>query len=100
MNPWPGPSITCPICGRTSWHPEDVKQGWCNACGWSTSVPGGGAPAEVPIGFEWRVFRGGELDGCGRLLQSDRLPDRYEHMPSGDVYERELGQDEYVLVEP
>lgn len=26
------PSITCPRCGRTSHHPEDVAQGWCAAC--------------------------------------------------------------------
>lgn len=26
------PSITCPKCGRTSWHPKDVEYGWCGAC--------------------------------------------------------------------
>lgn len=26
------PSITCPQCGRTSYHPEDIKQGYCGAC--------------------------------------------------------------------
>lgn len=30
-------SITCPVCQRTSWHPEDVKQGYCGACHWWTS---------------------------------------------------------------
>lgn len=24
--------ITCPKCGRTSYHPEDIKQGWCGNC--------------------------------------------------------------------
>lgn len=33
------PSITCPECGRTSYHPEDVKQGYCGACNWFTSSP-------------------------------------------------------------
>ncbi len=26
------PSITCPRCGRTSWHPVDVKMGYCGNC--------------------------------------------------------------------
>lgn len=26
------PSITCPNCGRTSYHPEDIKQKYCGAC--------------------------------------------------------------------
>jgi hypothetical protein len=25
-------SITCPDCGLTSWHPEDVRYGWCANC--------------------------------------------------------------------
>lgn len=25
-------SYTCPACGRTSYHPEDVKQRYCGAC--------------------------------------------------------------------
>lgn len=25
-------SITCPRCGRISYHPEDVAQGYCGAC--------------------------------------------------------------------
>ena len=26
-------SITCPKCGRESWHPMDVEQRFCAACG-------------------------------------------------------------------
>ena len=26
------PSFTCPECGRTSWHPEDARYGYCGAC--------------------------------------------------------------------
>lgn len=26
------PSITCPRCGRTSWHPMDIKMGYCGFC--------------------------------------------------------------------
>lgn len=33
------PSITCPDCGRTSYHPEDVRWGYCSACSWWTSYP-------------------------------------------------------------
>lgn len=25
-------AFTCPRCGRTSWHPEDKRQGYCGAC--------------------------------------------------------------------
>lgn len=35
----PQPSITCPRCGRTSFHPEDVKQKYCGYCHWWTSDP-------------------------------------------------------------
>lgn len=26
------PKITCPRCGRTSWNPNDVREGYCGAC--------------------------------------------------------------------
>lgn len=26
------PSFTCPRCRRTSWHPDDVANGYCGAC--------------------------------------------------------------------
>ena len=25
-------SVTCPRCGRTSHHPQDVAEGYCGAC--------------------------------------------------------------------
>jgi len=28
----PQPSITCPICGRTSYNPTDIKEGFCGYC--------------------------------------------------------------------
>lgn len=28
-----GRSIRCPKCGRTSWHPEDVRNRFCGVCG-------------------------------------------------------------------
>lgn len=34
--------ITCPRCGRTSYHPEDIKEGYCGACeDWTTPRPPG-----------------------------------------------------------
>jgi len=38
------PSITCPRCGLTSYHPDDVRQGYCGNChDWTTrSSPDGG----------------------------------------------------------
>lgn len=50
MNPAEQPSITCPRCRRTSWHPEDVRQGYCGACHAFTSPSGGVAPGYVPGG--------------------------------------------------
>lgn len=35
----PRPSITCPECERTSWHPKDVEFGYCGYCSWWTSDP-------------------------------------------------------------
>jgi ribosomal protein L37E len=26
------PSFTCPRCGRTSYNPADVKEGYCGNC--------------------------------------------------------------------
>ena len=28
----PQPSITCPRCGRTSYNPNDVREGYCGHC--------------------------------------------------------------------
>lgn len=28
----PVPGITCPECGRTSYHPQDVAEGYCGHC--------------------------------------------------------------------
>lgn len=43
------PSVTCPLCRRTSYHPRDVEYGYCGACRDYTSagsrvVPGGESP--------------------------------------------------------
>lgn len=32
-------SITCPRCKKTSYHPEDIRQGYCGICHEWTSVP-------------------------------------------------------------
>lgn len=26
------PSFTCPVCGATSYHPQDVEHGYCGRC--------------------------------------------------------------------
>jgi hypothetical protein len=28
----PEPSITCPVCGMTSYHPDDIRAGYCGNC--------------------------------------------------------------------
>lgn len=30
------PHVTCPACGATSRHPDDVAQGYCGQCHWWT----------------------------------------------------------------
>lgn len=34
-------SITCPVCGMTSYHPKDVEYGYCGNCHDYTSPPEG-----------------------------------------------------------
>lgn len=36
-----GPSITCPDCGMTSYHPNDIAAGYCGNCHAYTSAPTG-----------------------------------------------------------
>lgn len=44
------PSITCPKCGMTSYHPEDVKQGYCGNChDWTGPTKGGQMPKVATI---------------------------------------------------
>lgn len=32
-------SITCPVCGMTSYHPGDVEEGYCGNCrDWTTDL--------------------------------------------------------------
>jgi hypothetical protein len=73
------PSFTCPVCGRTSYHPTDVEEGWCGACHGATGHP-------PPPGMRWVMLKGGSID-AGRLM-AEPLPDRYEAVSSGDVYVR------------
>lgn len=32
------PSITCPKCKRTSWHPKDIEYRYCGACGYHDGI--------------------------------------------------------------
>jgi len=34
------PSITCPECGMTSYHPKDIEYGYCGNCHAYTSIEG------------------------------------------------------------
>jgi hypothetical protein len=43
------PSITCPRCGATSHHPDDVDQGYCGRCHWWTSDPVLGSPEAIAV---------------------------------------------------
>jgi hypothetical protein len=83
-------SFTCPICGRTSWHPTDVAERWCGACHGATGHP---LPEESDL--RWVVLRGGSVD-AGRVFEGP-LPDRYEIVATGEVYR--LHGDHYELEE-
>jgi ribosomal protein L37E len=39
-------SITCPVCGRTSYNPNDIKEGYCGNCHDWTSPPRTTPPKE------------------------------------------------------
>lgn len=41
--------FTCPVCGRTSWNVNDVREGWCNNCHGATG-------AATPPGMRWVLF--------------------------------------------
>lgn len=49
----PLPSFTCPACGNTSHHPDDVANGYCGRChqftGRPQSQPQGWAPPPVQV---------------------------------------------------
>lgn len=38
-------SLTCPRCGRTTYHPIDIREGYCGACHDWTSPPSRDWPA-------------------------------------------------------
>jgi hypothetical protein len=35
----PPDRITCPVCGMTSYHPVDIREGYCGNCHDWTSPP-------------------------------------------------------------
>lgn len=38
-------SITCPVCHMTSYHPKDIKEGFCGNCNaWTRDDPRSGLP--------------------------------------------------------
>jgi hypothetical protein len=39
------PSFTCPVCGRTSWNQNDVREGYCGSCHDWTGAPGNVRPS-------------------------------------------------------
>lgn len=57
------PSITCPRCGATSYHPGDLAAGYCGRCHWWTSDP--------TLGQPW-VIAQAERDGALQPLRTTR----------------------------
>lgn len=56
-------SITCPVCGMTSYSPVDIQQGWCGNCHQRTSPPGMFADTD-----DDRPLRPGEFEAMLRRL--------------------------------
>lgn len=53
-----GPSRTCPRCGMTTYHPDDVQEGYCGAChDWTTTWD------EL---MAWAESLSGDRGGAGR----------------------------------
>jgi hypothetical protein len=54
-------SITCPQCGRTSYHPEDVRQRYCGSCHQFHS--------DMERGSKLRTYKPGihQCPHCGKL---------------------------------
>jgi hypothetical protein len=67
----PCPSFRCPACGRVSYHPEDVRQGYCGAChDWTGTQPPPPAPG-------WRVAN--PIDAIGWLMDRKDDPAAKDH---------------------
>lgn len=71
-------SFTCPVCGRTSHNPNDVREQWCGACHGVTGAP-------PPPGLRWVRFKGG-AHTFGRLLEERHIEDEMTYDIGGDVY--------------
>ena len=60
-------SFVCPRCGRESWHPHDVREGYCGWCHDWTSNRGrylpDGAPAPLQLDLATLVLRLRHLAG-------------------------------------
>ncbi len=52
------PSITCPICGLTSYHPKDIEHGFCGNC----HLFRDDISVDELVADEFKV-KGGPLDG-------------------------------------
>jgi len=60
-------TFTCPVCGRTSWNPNDARERYCGACHGFTGLP-------TPEGFRWVLFVPADERGrFGRLLDDAGL---------------------------
>jgi len=73
------PSITCPDCGRTSYNPNDIEQGYCGYCHDWTSHPAsvreaeGALPRKTPCAS--CPFRKNVASGVWDESEYAKLPD-------------------------
>lgn len=75
-------SYICPVCGRESFNPNDVRERWCGNCHGLTSD-------EPPEGFAWVQFVDGDRVLFGRMMQR-------AYLDGGSTYDAALDGGEFV----
>lgn len=84
------PSITCPRCGKTSYHPDDVKQGYCGNCHDWTQLGTSGAKIinNMPRDRDALAQQLGPLrnpDGTWSEYDSTTIPDHPDVKLMGEI---------------
>lgn len=67
------PSFTCPVCGATSWNPNDVREGYCGRCHDWTGQPHLDAARAVEHGVVVEMPNGQRV-GCRSWPAEPGLP--------------------------
>jgi hypothetical protein len=53
------PTITCPVCGWTSYNPNDIREGYCGHChDWTTPKMTETKMAKLLVEVQWGIIPG------------------------------------------